>query len=208
MKRNNYETFPCLLTSSCYQPCRQPDFPFARSGLWRIFWIALQDSRFAFHSSRIVTYAEVQKWRHSRTGVFFRSASTSKIKISSNKCSDFHHGDNRIWINKCSKISLHRSVMTKTISNIKLIFIRFPKSKEISLNVETLMLSYKMMLCQRSLSYFVDGTSSFAFLWLQFAVNFESSVHGFMVETISATVVVFSGFPSLEFVNFHSEYHP
>ena len=30
-------------------------FPFACSRLWRIFRTALQDSRFAFHSSRIVT---------------------------------------------------------------------------------------------------------------------------------------------------------
>ena len=34
---NNYETFPCLLPFSRYQPCRQADFLFARSGLWRIF---------------------------------------------------------------------------------------------------------------------------------------------------------------------------
>ena len=53
------------------QPCRQPDFPFVRSGLWRIFRIALQDSRFAFHSSCIASYAQVQRWRHSRTGVIF-----------------------------------------------------------------------------------------------------------------------------------------
>ena len=59
------------LPFSRYQPYRQPDFPFARSELWRIFRIALQDPRFAFHSSRIVTYAQVQKWRHSRSGVFF-----------------------------------------------------------------------------------------------------------------------------------------
>ena len=43
---------------------------FARSGLWRIFRIALQDSRFAFHSARIVTYAQVQRWRQSHMGVF------------------------------------------------------------------------------------------------------------------------------------------
>ena len=33
-------------------------FPFARSELWRIFRIALQDSMFTFHSSRIVTCAK------------------------------------------------------------------------------------------------------------------------------------------------------
>ena len=59
------------LSFSRYQPCRQPNFPFARSGLWQIFRIALRDSRFAFHSSCIATYAEVQIWRHSRTGVIF-----------------------------------------------------------------------------------------------------------------------------------------
>ena len=32
--------------------------PFARSGLWRIFRIALEDSRFGFHSSLIVIYAD------------------------------------------------------------------------------------------------------------------------------------------------------
>ena len=42
----------------------------ARSGLWRIFRIALHDSRFASHFSRIVTCAQVQRWRHSPTGVF------------------------------------------------------------------------------------------------------------------------------------------
>ena len=52
-------------------------FPFACSGLWRICRIALQDSRFAFHSSRIVTYAQVQRWRHSRTGVFFMNQSVN-----------------------------------------------------------------------------------------------------------------------------------
>ena len=78
---NNYETFPCLLSFSRYQPCRQPDFPFARSGLWRFFRIALQDSRFAFHSSLIVTYAEVQIWRHSRTGVFSESVFRMGVEI-------------------------------------------------------------------------------------------------------------------------------
>ena len=38
---------------------------------WRIFRISLQYSRYAFHSSRIVTYAQVQRWRHFRTGVFY-----------------------------------------------------------------------------------------------------------------------------------------
>ena len=74
MKRNNREMFPFrlpFLRYQPYQPCRQPDFPFAHSGLWRIFRIVLQDSRFAFHSSHIVTYAQVQRWRHSRMGVFF-----------------------------------------------------------------------------------------------------------------------------------------
>ena len=37
MERNNYETFSSLLPSSRYQPCHQPDFPFACSGLWLIF---------------------------------------------------------------------------------------------------------------------------------------------------------------------------
>ena len=61
IKRYKFETFPCLLPFSRYQPCRQPDFPFARSGLWQIFRIALQYSWFAFHASRIVTYAQVQR---------------------------------------------------------------------------------------------------------------------------------------------------
>ena len=56
-----------LLTLPAVSPT---GFPFACSGLWRIFRIALQDSRFAFHTSRIATYAQVQRWRHSRTGVF------------------------------------------------------------------------------------------------------------------------------------------
>ena len=71
MKCNNYEVFRCLLPFSRYKLCRQPDFPFARFGLWRIFWNAIQDSRFAFHSSRIVNYAQVQRCRHSLTGVFY-----------------------------------------------------------------------------------------------------------------------------------------
>ena len=57
-----------LLTLPAVSPT---GFLFACSGLWRIFRIALQDSGFAFHSSCIVTYAQVQRWRHSRTGVFF-----------------------------------------------------------------------------------------------------------------------------------------
>ena len=43
-----------------------------------------QDSRFAFHSSRIVTYVQVQRWRHSRTGVFFKV--TIYMNVSSANC--------------------------------------------------------------------------------------------------------------------------
>ena len=46
--------FHACCPSHATQPCRKPDFPFARSVLWRMFRIALQDSWFAFHSSRIV----------------------------------------------------------------------------------------------------------------------------------------------------------